>query len=87
MSQNALLILVCLAGYLGTAVLQHFGLLGNVDPNFIYGALSAALGVTGAVKVTQGAPVTVKPSSSLSVASQGSSTPTNSPVNDLGSQG
>lgn len=83
MSQNALLILVCLAGYLGTAVLQHFGLLNGVDPNFIYGALTSALGVTGAVKVTQGAAVTVKPASASSVASQGTSTPSQSPVNDI----
>lgn len=81
MSQNSLLIIVCFVGYLVTAVLQHFGLLSGVDPNFVYGALTSALGVTGAIKVNVGSPVTVKPSTVVSQGSNG--VPTNSPVNDI----
>lgn len=84
MSQNSLLIVVALFGYLATAVLVHFGLLSGIDPNFVYGALTASLGVTGAVKVTNGAAVTLK---AQNVVSQGSTTVSKNTVNDITTNG
>lgn len=72
MSQNSLLLIVAVVGFVVTSVLEHFGLVPSGTATFIYGALSGALGVSGAVSVTKGAAVTLKPASS-SVASQGSS--------------
>lgn len=64
MSQNSLLIIIAVVGYVLTGILQHFGFLpSGIDPNFIYGALTSALGVTGAVVVKPGSAVTIKPSS------------------------
>lgn len=86
MSQNSLLLIICLLGYVGTAVLEHLNLLPAGASNFIYGALTSALGVTGAVAVTKGAPVTLRPTPTT--------TPTtpivpggNQAVNDPGIQG
>lgn len=85
MSQNALLVCLSVVAFVAVNVLEHFGLVPLGTANVVYGVIGGALGVSGAAAVTNGAPVTFKPTPT--VMSQGSATPTKSPVNDLGSQG
>lgn len=86
MSQNSLLIIIAVIGYVGTTILEHFNLLPAGTATFIYGALTGALGISGAVTVTKGQPVSIKPTPTT--------TPTapvvpggNQAVNDPGIQG
>lgn len=87
MSQNSLLIIIAVIGYVGTTILEHFNLLPAGTGTFIYGALTGALGISGAVTVTKGQPVSIKPTSTTST----TPTPTvpggNQAVNDPGIQG